>query len=157
MLLVIAFGVLRLQSVNAASSKKPIDFTLRDINGKQVILSNYRGKVVVVDVWATWCGFCVGEIPHLMSLQSKAGQEKTPLQFLGIAMDDNRADVRNFVAQRRMNYPVLYPDSAQMKPFGEIDGLPTKFIIDKKGVIVNSIIGAASEETITQHVAKYLK
>ena len=158
LILVIAVSALGIQRMSVADSQRhPIDFTLQDINGRQVRLSDYRGKVVVVDVWATWCGHCVGEIPNLMTLQSEAEQEKLPLQFLGIAMDDNAVAVRNFAVQRGVNYPVLYKDASQMQPFGEIDGLPTKFIIDRNGAIVDTLIGAQTTETISRHVARYLK
>ena len=158
LLFAIAFVALRGSRGNAVSSTKtPIDFTLQDLNGKSVKLSSYRGKVVVVDVWATWCGYCVGEIPDLIAAQQQADQAKTPLQFLGIAMDDNIADVRHFVAQRHFTYPILYKDDAQMRPFGVVEGFPTKFIIDKKGVIVDKIVGAEPMETIARHVAPYLK
>jgi thiol-disulfide isomerase/thioredoxin len=158
LLLAVVFGAFRGRHGSAVNhTKTPIDFTLHDLNGKPVQLSHYRGKVVVVDVWATWCGYCVGEIPELIAAQRQADRANTPLQFLGIAMDDNVADVRIFAAQQHFNYPILYKDDAQMQPLGEVDGYPTKFIIDKHGMIVDKIAGAVPIDTITQRVAKYLQ
>lgn len=137
--------------------RKPIDFTLQDLNGKPVTLSSYRGKVVLIDMWATWCGYCVGEIPELIAVQGKADKEKTPLQILGIAMDINPADVRKYAAKHHFDYPILLKDDTQLKPFGEVAGLPTKFIIDKNGVIVDMIVGAVPIQQVLQRVAKYMK
>lgn len=158
LLLMVVFGVFRGRHGSAVNNTKtPIDFTLHDLSGKPVQLSHYRGKVVVVDVWATWCGYCVNEIPELIAAQRQADQTKAPLQFLGIAMDDNIADVRQFVRHQHFNYPILYRDDVQMQPFGEIDGYPTKFIIDKNGVIVDTIVGAIPIEAVSQRVAPYVK
>ena len=158
LLLAIAVGALRGQPGHAVSSvETPIDFTLQDLHGKPVKLSSYRGKVVVVDVWATWCPYCVREIPDLIAAQQQAIKAGTPLQYLGIAMDDNIADVRTFAAKAHFNYPILYKDDAQMRPFGSVEGLPTKFIIDKQGDIVDEIDGAVPMKTLFQHIAPYLK
>jgi thiol-disulfide isomerase/thioredoxin len=156
--LAIVVGALRRrpgQSVSA--TKSPIDFTLQDLHGKPMKLSSYRGKVVVVDVWATWCPYCVSEIPDLLAAQQQAVKAGTPLQFLGIAMDDNIADVRTFAAKQHFNYPILYKDDTQMRPFGSVEGLPTKFIIDKHGDIVDEIDGTVPIKTLLQHIAPYLK
>ena len=161
LLLAIAIASLRGRQVQAvtdkAQAKTPIDFTMRDLHGAPVKLSSFRGKVVVVDVWATWCPYCVSEIHDLMAMQQKANKAGTPLQFLGIAMDDNIADVRHFAALHPFNYPILYRDEAQLRPFGEIEGFPTKFIIDKQGDIVGKIVGAQPMATIAKQVAPYLK
>jgi len=153
---VVTFGMLQEHRVSAADAqKKTVDFTLSDINGRPVRLSDYRGKVVLVDFWATWCPHCVGEIPHLMAVQNAAERQGAPLQILGVAMDNNTNDPRNFAVQRGMNYPVLYKDAQQMQPFGEIYGLPTKVIVDKDGVIVDRIIGEATKDELVQHICRY--
>lgn len=138
------------------ASKKGMDFTLPDTNGKQLKLSTYRGKVVVVDVWATWCHFCVEEIPDLIALQEKATKDKTNVQFIGVALDDPDA-VKTFVKDHKLNYPVVIGDKKAMKPFGEIPGFPTKFILDKNGVVVEKIVGARDKDELEKTIAKYVK
>ena len=157
--LVLAIGVIFFchQSDAQGSGKKPIDFTLQDINGKTVKLSTYRGKVVIVDVWATWCPYCVQELPNLIRLQNDAIKTKKPLRVIGISVDTDKSAVPQFVKDHGINYPVLYSEKQAMKPFGEIYGLPTKFIIDKKGVLVDKIIGAVDEHELAQRAARYLK
>jgi cytochrome c-type biogenesis protein len=158
LLLAIVVGALRGRHATPVYSvKTPIDFTARDLNGNLVTLSSYRGKVVVVDCWATWCGYCVGELPDLIAAQQRATQTGAPLQYLGIAMDDNIADVRQFVARTHFNYPIVYKDNVPMLPFAAVDAFPTKFIIDKQGNLVDKIVGAEPMDTISQHVAPYLK
>ena len=91
-----------------SSSMKAVDFTVKDINGKELLLSNYRGKVVLLDVWATWCGYCVQEMPELVAMQRDALAKKTPLQIIGVSVDEDRSLVKPFVAEHRINYPVVF-------------------------------------------------
>lgn len=141
----------------AESAKKPVNFTLTDVNGKKVKMSSFRGKVVVVDVWATWCGYCVKEIPELIEMQSEAKHKKRPIQIIGISVDEKKNDVKRFAKERKINYPVLFAEKKAMKQFGEIYGLPTKFIINKDGVIVDKIIGATTKSDLEKRLAKHLK
>ncbi len=148
----------RTSQAPANGGNNPHDVTLRDLNGQSVKFSSFRGKVVVVDVWATWCGYCVQEIPDLIAAQTQADQRKTPLQFIGIAMDIDISDVQHFVALQHFNYPILYKDDAQMlRFFGPVQGYPTKFILDKQGKIVDKIVGAVPMATLNRHLAPYLK
>jgi len=140
----------------AQAAKKPVDFTLKDINGNTVKLSDYRGKVVVVDVWATWCGYCVRELPDLVQLQKDFEKNKVPAQVIGISMDDNRSIVKPFVTQRGINYPILLGTDAAVKTMGRVMGYPTKFIINKNGVVVETLVGARSYEVLKSTVEKYL-
>lgn len=156
--LAITLGVFSFQSIYAAGPKKdPIDFSLKDTTGKTVKLADYRGKVVVVDVWTTWCGFCVREIPDLVALQEEMTKQKKPVQLLGISMDDEKETVTNFLAKHPINYPILYGEEKGMRPLGSIMGYPTKFIIDKHGVIVDQIIGAIPKAELTKRILKYVK
>lgn len=153
-LVAISFGVM---SVRAQAAAKPVDFSLKDVDGKTVQLSDYRGKVVIIDVWATWCGYCVKEIPDLVALQAKATKNKTPLQIIGVSMDDNKGAVKTFSAKKDINYPILYGTENALKPLGDVYGLPTKFIISKDGVVVEKIVGARSAAELERTVQKYLK
>ncbi|HEY3376878.1 MAG TPA: TlpA disulfide reductase family protein [Armatimonadota bacterium] len=155
--LVVGLGALQYAHAATATGKKPVNFTLTTVNNKKISLSDYRGKVVVVDMWATWCGYCVREIPGLVALQREATAAKQPLQIIGVSVDADRDDVRQFVAANKINYPIAYNDEKAMRPFGEVYGLPTKFIIDKQGVLVDKIIGAVEKDVLQKRLAPYLK
>lgn len=138
-------------------SKKPIDFTLKNVEDKDVKLSDYRGKVVVVDVWATWCHFCVQEMPELITLQKEYTEDKKPVQFIGVSVDRDKAAVKDFVQEHKVNYPTVYGTQKALEPFGDILGLPTKFILNEKGVIVCKIIGATDKATLKKKIDAQLK
>ena len=140
----------------SAGGKQPIDFSLTGTNGKPVKLSDYRGKVVVIDVWATWCGYCVREVPDLIAWQAQLDKAKTPIQLLGVAMDREHASVDTYVRQAGINYPVLYAGDAALSLFGDIPGIPTKIVVNDKGVIVDKIIGYQEIGTLKQRISKYV-
>lgn len=115
------------------------EFSLKDIEGKPLSAADFRGKVILITFWATWCGPCRAEVPDLIALQARyAGK----LQVIGLSVDEGPADeVRQFVEARRFNYPVaIVPDDVQAK-FGEIRGLPTVFLLDTSGRIVQKHVG----------------
>jgi thiol-disulfide isomerase/thioredoxin len=139
------------------SEKKAVDLTLKDLEGKKVSLKDLRGKVVVVDVWATWCHYCVEEIPDLIAMQKAAEKEKTPLQIIGISVDRDKDAVKPFAKEHKINYPILYSEEkALKKAFGDVYGLPTKFILNDKGVVVDKIIGALPAKKMQERIEKHL-
>ncbi|MHC4638084.1 MAG: peroxiredoxin family protein [Planctomycetota bacterium] len=116
--------------------KKAPDFTVKDLKGKEHKLSEYRGKNVLVVIWATWCPPCIAEIPHLIDLQNVMGREK--LAVLGVSFFDPRnslEDIKRFVKQNsRINYPVFPTDPYSVPvPYNEIEYLPSGFFIDPEG------------------------
>jgi peroxiredoxin len=116
------------------------DFALRDMNGITHHLSDYRGKVVVLSFWATWCPPCKKEIPDFVSLQQQ--DSLRGLQLLGIALDDEGiVKVKPWVDAHSLNYPTLLPDTAVCKNYGGINSIPTTFFIDRKGRLRNTAIG----------------
>jgi len=116
--------------------KKAPDFTVKDLEGKEHKPSDYRGKNIVLVIWAPWCPPCIAEIPHLISLQNIMGREK--LVVLGLSFFDPRnslEDIKNFVKQNsRINYPVFPIDPYSVPgPYNEAEYLPSGFFIDPEG------------------------
>jgi len=128
-------------------------FTLVDVNGRQVSLADFTGKVVILDFWATWCPPCKREIPDFIKLQSEYGSKG--VQIVGIALDQPEK-VRSFVRDNGMNYPVLLGTEEVSAHYGGVESIPTTFIIDKAGRIVTKYEGFRSKETFESQINKLL-
>ena len=114
-------------------------------NGKMVHLSDYKGKVVLLDFWATWCGPCRLEIPWLKEFQSKFKDQG--FEVLGVSMDDDGwAAVKPFVSELGINYRIVIGDDATAQIYGGVDALPTTFVIDREGRIAKVHVGLDQQE-----------
>ena len=112
---------------------------MHDIDGKPLSSADLRGKVVLVNFWATWCPPCRAEIPDLVALQAKYGDR---LQVIGVSQDEGSIDVvRRFAAAQHMNYPIVMMTPDLEKAFPGISALPTSFMVDRKGRIVQRHVG----------------
>jgi cytochrome c biogenesis protein CcmG/thiol:disulfide interchange protein DsbE len=132
------------------------DFTLKDASGKPVSLSDYRGQVVLLDFWATWCEPCAMEIPWFMDLQRK--EKDHGLVVLGVSMDDDGWDaVKPFVAKMGMNYRIVMGNDRTAQLYGGIDALPTTFLIDRKGRIAAVHVGLADRRDFVDGVEQLLQ
>jgi len=119
------------------------DFTLKDLSGNDVRLSSFKGKVILLDFWATWCGPCKLEIPWFVEFQQKF--QNRGFTVVGISSDDTPDQLRPFVAEYKMNYPVLQGlgrDDVH-DAFGPVWGLPTTLIIGRDGRICSKHMGLA--------------
>ncbi|HEX4277529.1 MAG TPA: TlpA disulfide reductase family protein [Bryobacteraceae bacterium] len=116
------------------------DFALKDANGKMVHLADYKGKVVVLDFWATWCNPCMVEIPWFQEFQRK--YKDRGFEVLGVSMDDDGWKAINpFVAKRKLNYRVVLGDDKTGDQYGGLEALPTTFVIDRNGRIASTHVG----------------
>ncbi|MCL5030650.1 MAG: TlpA family protein disulfide reductase [Bacteroidetes bacterium] len=139
--------------LNSGNNKAP-NFTLVDTQGKKVSLSDYKGKVVIIDFWATWCPPCRRGIPDLIDIQK---QFKNEVVVLGISVDtDTKGDVPSFIKNMGINYTVLFATPEVVQAYGNIDAIPTSFIIDKKGKIVNQHVGLTPKETLVNEIKNLL-
>lgn len=128
-------------------------FTLTNLDGKPVSLADFRGKVVVLDFWATWCPPCKREIPDFIDLQKEYGSRG--VQIIGIALDQPEK-VEAFARQNGMNYPILLGSDDIALKYGGISGIPTTFIIDKSGRIVNKFEGFRPRQVFEAEIRKLL-
>ncbi len=108
-------------------------FTRIDLNHRQVSLADYRGKVVLLNFWATWCAPCLTEMPRFVAWQQEYGGRG--LQVIGISMDDEEQSVRVAFRKYKLNYPVVMGDEKIGEMYGGILGLPVTFLIDRSGKI----------------------
>jgi cytochrome c biogenesis protein CcmG/thiol:disulfide interchange protein DsbE len=123
-----------------------LGFTLKDIAGKDVALGAYKGKVILLDFWATWCAPCKVEIPWFVEFYKK--YQSQGFVVLGVSIDDSVEKLKPFVAQYKMNYPVLIGDGRDdMKDaYGPLIGFPTSVLIARDGTICRTHIGYAPKE-----------
>ncbi len=139
-----------------ASSDHPIapEISLTDINGHSLKLSDFRGRVVVLDFWATWCGPCRIEIPEFVELQKR--YETQGFSMIGISMDDTADPVVDFYKELQMNYPVAVGNSRLGDLYGGIPGLPTTYVIGRDGRIYAKHVGATDPGVFESEVKELL-
>jgi cytochrome c biogenesis protein CcmG, thiol:disulfide interchange protein DsbE len=148
-------------TLNASPGKKSLGgapapgFSLQDLEGQPLDLADYRGKVVLLDFWATWCAPCRDEIPHFVQLQDKYGGQG--LQVIGISMDDGPQPVREFYRQFKMNYPVALGTEKVADSYGGVLGLPVTFVIDRNGRMAAKYTGAVEMAVVEQEIQSLLR
>jgi peroxiredoxin len=139
----------------AATGKLAPDFTLQTLDGKKVSLSDYRGKAVLVNFWATWCGPCNIEMPWLVDLHKKYAAQG--FEILGISMDDvGPKDVAKFAQEKHVDYPILIGEDSVGDAYGGIPFLPGNFYIDRSGKIVDKGFGLKGKAEIEEDIQKII-
>lgn len=137
------------------TSDKAPDFTLKLTDGKDIKLSNFKGKIIIVDFWATWCGPCRRGIPDLVDIQK---EYKNKVVVIGISLDnETKPDVVPFMKQYKINYPIAYGTMEVIKAYGNIEAIPTSFVIDQSGKIVDKHIGLVSKSVYIDKIKELLK
>lgn len=144
------------EEVNTGKAAKAPEFKLTEIDGKEIKLSDYKGKIVILDFWATWCGPCRRGIPDLVSLQK---EYKDKLVVIGISLDKvsgTDKDVKGFMKEYKINYPVIWGNEKVTKDYGDIQAIPTSFVIDQKGNIVDKHVGLVPKEAYVSQIKSLL-
>jgi thiol-disulfide isomerase/thioredoxin len=141
---------------NVQRKKANLNFTVKDVAGKDVRLGSYRGQVVLVNFWATWCGPCRREIPSLVRLYGKYRQRG--FVVLGISVDSEVARIRPFARALKMSYPVLVGAGRDdvSDAFGPFAGFPTSLLIARDGAICVRHVGVASEAELERQIGALL-
>lgn len=143
--------------VKPATDRKPApEFALKDADGKTVRLEDYKGKVVLLDFFATWCGPCKIEIPWFMEMERK--NKDKGFSVLGVSMDDEGWEVvKPFLAEMGVNYRVVIGNDATAQIYGGVDALPTTFLIDRNAKIAAVHIGLASKKVFEDGIQQLLQ
>ena len=141
------FFLLLAVSFSQSVLAEPIDFRLSGLDGQQYSLSDYRGKWVLVNFWATWCPPCLEEMPELEMFHNS--HKDNDAVVLGINMEDiTDARLKDFVEKQFVSYPILLTDQNSKLPFGRVSGLPTSFLISPKGEVIAKQVGTVTADSI---------
>jgi peroxiredoxin len=131
-----------------------LDLVFKDMNGAEVRLADYKGKIILLNVWATWCGPCELEIPELVEAYSK--YKDKGVVVLGISLDDPADTLRAYAPKKNMNYPLLLWDDKFDDAYGPIVGVPITFFIGRDGTISRRHFGPVTKERIDQEIKALL-
>ncbi len=141
------------------------EFSLVDLSGKKVSLSSYKGKAVLINFWATWCGPCKLETPWIIELRNQYAAQGFEVLGIDAENDDlapndtaglakQKVAVSQFVQQEHMPYPVLLDGDSITKTYGDFDAMPTSFYVDRKGTIVSAQKGISSKDDMEAKIRK---
>ena len=133
-----------------------LNFSFKDITGKKVSLSEFKGKVILLDFWATWCVPCKQEIPGFIELQKKYGGRG--LQIIGLSVDDSLDMAKTYATQMKMNYPILLAEGKEdiLEAYDPIPSIPVSVIIDRRGQIVSRHLGIVSMDVFEKEIVPLL-
>jgi thiol-disulfide isomerase/thioredoxin len=144
-------------SICPANAKKAnLDFTVKDMHGASVRLATHKGKVLLINFWATWCPPCKVELPGLIALQD--AYKDQGLMILGVSEDDSPETLRTFASEWKINYPMLVGlgEDELFDAFGPLYGLPTSVIVGRDGSICGRHVGPATKEEFEREIKALL-
>ena len=134
----------------SATTAAAESFVFKDMQGHEQRLQDYRGKWVLVNFWATWCPPCLEEIPDLMKLQE--AHNNKDLAVIGVALDSTRESVVDFVAKKKINYPIVVGDYDLAAQVGEVNALPTSYLYDPTGKLVSYQEGKVTRASVESYI-----
>jgi cytochrome c biogenesis protein CcmG/thiol:disulfide interchange protein DsbE len=151
--------------VSPLKGKPAPAFTLEDLSGKKVSLASYKGKAVLINFWATWCGPCKIETPWLVELRNQYAAQG--FEILGVSTDDldrddtklfanEKKDIQKSAEQLKIDYPVLIDGATLSKPYDGLDAMPTSYFVDRNGTVVAVQLGLTSKADIEGNIKKAL-
>lgn len=153
--LFVAFPIAPAKAAPDPLLNKPApEFTRNDLGNKPVDLNALRGRVVLLNFWATWCAPCQIEIPRFIAWQSK--YKSDGLQIIGVSMDDDPAPVQSLVSKRGVNYPMVMGDEKLGESYGGVLGLPVTYVIDREGIVRARFKGEANLDGMESSIKKLL-
>ena len=153
------------QYLSPLQGKPAPPFTLEDLSGKKVSLSDYKGRSLAINFWATWCAPCKVETPWLIDLRSQYAAQG--FEVLAISADDidrkdprkfseEKQEIARFVQRMKMPYPVLIDADSISEPYGGLDALPTTYFVDRNGTVVAAQLGMSTKEELEKNIKKAL-
>jgi peroxiredoxin len=155
LLIMLLLGVTSSTTAGQSGIRPAPDFKLKSLEGEDLVLSELKGRVVVVNFWATWCGPCRVEIPHLKSLYEKYNSEG--LEIIGISLDrGGERVVKPYVEKHEIKYPITMGNMEVVSKYGGIEGVPTTFIIDREGNIRYKWVGYRKKEDFVKVIIPLL-
>ncbi len=140
----------------ATARRAKLDFSMKDMYGRDVKLADYRGKVLLINFWATWCGPCQAEIPGFVDLQAK--YKKRGFEVLGISINDEREQLPPFAREYKINYPLLVGLDRDdvMDAYGPIDAIPVTLVVGRDGRMCYTRKGLADLDQIEREIKSLL-
>jgi peroxiredoxin len=149
----LAFAITTSGTLSIASDKEAPDFTLTDLSGKSISLSDLKGKVIFVNFWATWCGPCRHEIPDFIEFYNK--NKDNGVVILGVSVDKSANKVRDFVEENKINYPIVMATNEMVRDYKPGKFIPTTIIIDTDGMIQEKKVGVMDKTTLEHYFKEY--
>ena len=143
--------------VSLSCAEVSYEFTLQDLEGKPISLSDYKGKIVFIDFWATWCPPCRMSIPYVEKLYQKY-KKSEDIVVLGINLQEDKDTITKFMQKQKMNYPILLSDNKVISNY-KISSIPQFFLIDRNGDLYNKYVGFSPgvDELWSKDIEKLLK
>jgi cytochrome c biogenesis protein CcmG/thiol:disulfide interchange protein DsbE len=157
MLLLGSFGLVSCDGQGATSANADMapDFTLKDLDGNDFSFASTKGNVVILDFWATWCPPCRKGIPEFQALYEE--YRKMGVEIVGVALDTGGVEVvKPFVKKNGVTYPVVIGDRGVVAAYGGIRGIPTTFVIDRKGKIIQKYVGYREKKIFEADIRKLI-
>ena len=145
-----------ISDAQSIQQQKAPNFLLKTYSGKTIELAKMKGKVVLVNFWATWCGPCRAEIPDFIKVYNT--YKSKGLEIVGVSLDDDGwSVVKPFVEKNKINYPIVLGDAEVAQQYGGIQGIPTTFFVNKDGNIVDHQVGMLTKAILEQKIKSLLK